>query len=114
MSFPVAGTLMIEPTESESKYELDRFVDAMVAIRGEIDEVASGSVSAEDSVLRNAPYTAEDVSADEWSHNFSREKAAYPVPGLRDWKYWVPVGRIDNAYGDRNVMCACPPIEDYT
>ncbi len=114
MSFPVAGTLMIEPTESESKYELDRFVDAMVAIRGEIDEVASGSVSAEDSVLRNAPYTAEDATADEWSHDFSREKAAYPVEGLRQWKYWVPVSRVDNAYGDRNVMCSCPPIEDYS
>lgn len=114
MSFPVVGTLMIEPTESESKYELDRFVDAMVAIKAEIDEVAAGTVAAEDSVLRHAPYPAEDVSADDWRHAFSREKAAYPVPGLRQWKYWVPVSRIDNAYGDRNVMCACPPIEDYT
>ena len=114
MSFPVAGTLMIEPTESESKYELDRFVDAMVAIKAEIDEVAAGSVVAEDSVLRHAPYPAEEVSADDWSHVFSRETAAYPLPGLRQWKYWVPVSRIDNAYGDRNVMCACPPIEDYS
>ena len=114
MSFPVAGTLMIEPTESESKYELDRFIDAMVAIKGEIDEVASGAVAAEDSVLRHAPYPAEDVVADDWRHPFSREKAAYPVPGLRQWKYWTPVGRIDNAHGDRNVFCACPPIEDYS
>jgi len=114
MSFPVPGTLMIEPTESESKYELDRFVDAMVAIRAEIDEVATGVVAAEKSVLRNAPYPAEDVTADEWFHAFSREKAAYPVAGLRQWKYWVPVSRIDDAYGDRNVMCACPPISDYT
>lgn len=114
MSFPVAGTLMIEPTESESKYELDRFIEAMVAIRAEIDEVASGVVAADESVLRHAPYPAEDATADEWSHVFSREKAAYPVAGLRRWKYWVPVSRIDNAHGDRNVMCACPPIEEYT
>jgi glycine dehydrogenase len=114
MSFPVPGTLMIEPTESESKYELDRFVEAMVAIKVEIDEVASGAVAAEESVLRHAPYPAEDATADEWSHVFSRGKAVYPVAGLRQWKYWVPVSRIDNAYGDRNVMCACPPVEDYT
>jgi glycine dehydrogenase len=114
MSFPVAGTLMIEPTESESKYELDRFLDAMIAIRGEIDEVTSGEVSAGASVLHNSPYPAEDVTVDEWGHGFSRETAAYPVRGLRQWKYWVPVSRIDNAHGDRNVFCACPPIEDYT
>jgi glycine dehydrogenase len=114
MSFPVPGTLMIEPTESESKYELDRFGDAMVAIKAEIDEVASGIVAAEDSVLRHAPYPAEDVTADEWNHVFTREKAVYPVLGLRQWKYWTPVSRIDNAHGDRNVFCACPPIEDYS
>lgn len=114
MSFPVAGTLMIEPTESESKYELDRFVDAMVAIKAEIDEVAAGAVAAEDSVLRHAPYPAEDVVTSSWEQAFPREEAAYPVPGLRQWKYWVPVSRIDNAYGDRNVMCACPPIEAYS
>lgn len=106
--------MMIEPTESESKYELDRFVDAMVAIRCEIDEVAAGHVSAEDSVLHNSPYPAEDVTVDQWSRGFSREKAAYPVASLRQWKYWVPVSRIDNAHGDRNVFCACPPIEDYS
>jgi glycine dehydrogenase len=113
MSFPVAGTLMIEPTESESKYELDRFLDAMIAIKREIDEVASGVVSAGASVLHNSPYPAEDVAADEWTHGFSRETAAYPLSGVRQWKYWVPVSRIDNAHGDRNVFCACPPIEDY-
>ena len=114
MSFPVAGTLMIEPTESESKYELDRFIDAMIAIKSEIDEVASGAVSAQDSVLRNSPYPAEDVITDGWIHAFSRDSAAYPVAGLRQWKYWVPVSRIDNAHGDRNVICACPPIEAYS
>jgi glycine dehydrogenase len=114
MSFPVAGTLMIEPTESESKYELDRFLDAMIAIRGEIDSVASNDVAADDSVLHNSPYPAEDVTVDEWSHEFSREEAAYPIAGLRQWKYWVPVSRIDNVHGDRNVFCACPPIEDYS
>jgi len=113
MSFPVAGTLMIEPTESESKYELDRFLDAMVAIRDEIDNVASGAVATDDSVLHNSPYPAEDVTVDDWNHDFSRENAAYPVAGLRQWKYWVPVSRIDNAHGDRNVFCACPPIEEY-
>lgn len=114
MSFPVAGTLMIEPTESESKYELDRFIDAMIAIRGEIDDVAVGTVAAEDSVLHNSPYPAEDVTVDDWTHAFSREKAAYPTDDLRQWKYWTPVSRIDNAHGDRNVYCSCPPIEDYS
>ena len=113
MSFPVAGTLMIEPTESESLYELDRFIDALIAIRGEIDQVASGDVSAEDSVLRNSPHTAEDLMVTDWTHPYSREDAAYPVDSLRDWKYWVPVGRVDNAFGDRNIMCACPPMDDY-
>jgi glycine dehydrogenase len=114
MSFPVAGTLMIEPTESESKYELDRFVHAMLSIRQEIDDVESGAVSAQESVLHNSPYPAEDVTVDDWNQVFSREEAAYPVAGLRQWKYWTPVSRIDNAHGDRNVFCACPPIEDYS
>ncbi|GMR02319.1 MAG: aminomethyl-transferring glycine dehydrogenase [Acidimicrobiia bacterium] len=113
MSFPVAGTLMVEPTESESKYEIDRFIDAMIAIKAEIDAVAAGEVSAEESVLRNAPHPAEDLMVDEWSRPYTREQAAYPVASLRDWKYWVPLGRIDNAYGDRNVFCVCPPVEDY-
>ena len=85
----------------------------MISIRKEIDEVASGGMAAADSVLHNSPYPAEDVTVDEWNHGFSREEAAYPVSGLRHWKYWTPVSRIDNAHGDRNVMCACPPIEDY-
>ncbi|MEQ4722641.1 aminomethyl-transferring glycine dehydrogenase [Nonomuraea sp. B19D2] len=113
MSFPVAGTLMIEPTESEDLGELDRFVDAMIAIRGEISKVASGEYDRTDNPLRNAPHTAESVTADEWPHPYSRTEAAYPVPSLRDGKYWVPVRRIDQAYGDRNLVCSCPPLEAY-
>ncbi|MFI6737359.1 aminomethyl-transferring glycine dehydrogenase [Nonomuraea sp. NPDC050451] len=113
MSFPVAGTLMIEPTESEDLGELDRFVDALIAIRGEIDKVASGAYDSVDNPLRNAPHTAESVSADEWTHPYTRSEAAYPLPSLRDGKYWVPVRRIDQAYGDRNLVCSCPPLEAY-
>ncbi|MGI5291090.1 aminomethyl-transferring glycine dehydrogenase [Nonomuraea polychroma] len=113
MSFPVAGTLMIEPTESEDLDELDRFVDAMIAIRGEIAKVASGDYDKTDNPLRNAPHTAESVVADEWTHPYTRTEAAYPVPSLRDGKYWVPVRRIDQAYGDRNLVCSCPPLEAY-
>jgi glycine dehydrogenase len=108
MSFPVAGTLMIEPTESEGVEELDRFVDAMVAIRGEIAKVASGEWDRDDNPLRNAPHTAEALIGD-WTHPYSREVAAYPLPSLREGKYFSPVGRIDGAYGDRNLMCNCPP-----
>ena len=114
MSFPVPGTLMIEPTESEGKEELDRFCDAMIAIKAEVDEIAGGNVELEDSPLRHAPHTAEDVTADEWPHAYRRELAAYPVDSLRSSKYWPPVGRIDAHYGDKHVMCACPPIESYT
>ncbi|HSF84479.1 MAG TPA: aminomethyl-transferring glycine dehydrogenase [Acidimicrobiia bacterium] len=113
MSFPVAGTLMIEPTESEALTELDRFCDAMIAIRGEVDRVASGEWPEDDNPLHNSPHTAEDVVADDWTHPYPREVAAYPVETLRGDKYWSPVGRIDNAYGDRHVMCACPPMEEY-
>ncbi|MEU6431392.1 aminomethyl-transferring glycine dehydrogenase [Microbispora sp. NPDC046973] len=113
MSFPVAGTLMIEPTESEDLAELDRFADAMIAIRDEIAKVASGEYDKTDNPLRNAPHTAECLTADEWSHPYSRAAAAYPVPGLRDDKYWPPVRRIDQAYGDRNLVCSCPPLEAY-
>ncbi len=113
VSFPVAGSLMIEPTESEGKAELDRFCDAMLAIRAEIAAVERGEVTIDDSVLRHAPHTAEDVVADDWARSYSRESAAYPVPELRAAKYWPPVSRIDGAYGDRNVMCACPPIDAY-
>ncbi len=114
LSFPVAGTIMIEPTESESKAELDRFCDALLQIRREIDEIAEGKYPAEDNVLHNAPHTVEAVSGDNWDHPYSREKAAFPLPYLRQgWKFWATVGRIDQAYGDRNLVCVCPPIEEY-
>ncbi len=113
MSFPVAGTLMIEPTESEDLGELDRFVDAMVAIRSEITRLALGEWPADDNPLVNAPHTAEDVTADDWNRAYPRSLAAFPVAGLRHTKYWVPVGRIDGVYGDRNVFCSCPPLEAY-
>ncbi len=109
MSFPVAGTLMVEPTESEPMAELDRFVDAMIAIRKEIAEIEAGRWPREDNPLKHAPHTARAVSADQWSHPYSRAVAAYPVPALAAAKYWSPVGRIDNVYGDRNLFCTCPP-----
>ena len=109
MSFPVAGTLMVEPTESEDLAELDRFCDAMIAIRQEIAEVASGEFDAADNPLKNAPHTAAMLLAGDWAHPYQREQAAYPVPGDRRAKYWPPVRRIDQAYGDRNLACACPP-----
>ncbi len=114
MSFPVAGTLMIEPTESESLAELDRFCEAMIAIKGEIDAVARGDIDIKDSPLRHAPHTAHDVVVGEWDRPYTREEAAYPAPGLAADKYWPPVSRVDNQYGDRNVVCACPPMEAYT
>jgi glycine dehydrogenase len=113
MSFPVPGTLMIEPTESESQAELDRFIDAMIVIREEIAKVASGEFDAKDNPLKNAPHTAEVLVANEWSHAYGREVAAFPVPALRKQKYWAPVGRADNVYGDRNLFCACVPMSDY-
>ena len=112
-SFPVVDTLMVEPTESESKEELDRFCAAMIAIRQEIDEVTSGKVDIADNVLKNAPHTAESVIADNWSHSYSREKAVYPLHWVRDNKFWPSVGRIDNVRGDKNLICSCPPIESY-
>ncbi len=114
MSFPVGGTLMIEPTESEDRGELDRFVDAMIAIRAEIDRVGAGEWTRDDNPLAHAPHTAEDVTADDWPHAYARETAAFPVASLRATKYWSPVGRIDSVYGDRNVFCSCPPVESYT
>jgi glycine dehydrogenase len=114
MSFPVPGTLMVEPTESESRAELDRFCDAMIAIRDEIRRVESGEWSAEDNPLRHAPHTADDVCADAWERPYPRELAAYPVPALLTAKYWPPVGRIDAASGDRNLVCSCPPVETYS
>jgi glycine dehydrogenase len=113
VSFPVAGTLMIEPTESEPKAELDRFCDAMIAIRGEIQAVIDGQADPKDNVLKNAPHTAAAVAADRWTHAYSREEAAFPLPFVRARKFWPSVGRIDNPYGDRNLMCACPPVEAF-
>ena len=112
MSFPVAGTLMVEPTESESKAELDRFCDAMIAIREEVRAVEEGRMDREDNPLKHAPHTAEVVSADAWDRKYSRELAAYPLKSLRAGKYWVPVGRADNVYGDRNLFCSCVPVSD--
>jgi len=112
MSFPVAGTLMVEPTESESLAELDRFVEAMIAIRAEIREIEEGRASLEDNLLRNAPHTAAMCTADDWRHPYRRERAAYPLARLREAKYWPPVARVDNAWGDRNFFCACPPVEE--
>jgi glycine dehydrogenase len=113
LSFPVAGTVMIEPTESESKDELDRFCDAFLAIRNEIDEVASGAADKDNNVLNNAPHTLAVITNDTWEYPYSREKAAFPLPFVRDYKFWATIGRINNAAGDRNLICTCPPMEDY-
>jgi glycine dehydrogenase len=113
VSFPVAGTLMIEPTESESKIELDRFCDAMIAIREEIRDIESGVLDKKDNPLKNAPHTMEAVISDSWSHGYSRERAAFPVPSTRVHKFWPAVGRVESAFGDRNLVCSCPPIEEY-
>jgi glycine dehydrogenase len=113
VSFPVAGTLMVEPTESEDKAELDRFCDAMIQIRREIDAVVSGRADRTDNVLKNAPHTAEAIAAADWSHPYSREEAAFPLPFVRANKFWPSVGRIDNPYGDRNLFCSCPPVEAF-
>jgi glycine dehydrogenase len=113
MSFPVAGTLMVEPTESESKAELDRFCEAMIQIRKEVEQVEKKQVDAKNNVLCNSPHTAAVVMATEWKYPYSREAAAFPLGWVRANKYWPAVGRVDNAYGDRNVMCSCPPLEDY-
>ena len=113
MSFPVPGTLMIEPTESESKREMDRFCNAMISIRQEIQDVIDGTMDANDNPLKNAPHTASVVTVNEWKHSYSRQIAAYPAPWLKEHKYWPTVGRIDNAFGDRNLVCTCPPIDSY-
>jgi glycine dehydrogenase len=113
MSWPVPGTLMIEPTESESKAELDRFIQAMIAIRREIERVASGEWDAEDNPLKNAPHTVDELAADDWPHAYSRRDAGWPVESLRLGKYFAPVARVDNVYGDRNLVCTCPPMEDW-
>ena len=113
VSFPVAGTIMVEPTESEAKDELDRFCEAMIAIRAEIQAVIDGKADRTDNVLKNAPHTAGAIASDDWSHPYSREQAAFPLPFVRANKHWPGVGRIDNPYGDRNLMCSCPPVEEY-
>jgi glycine dehydrogenase len=113
LSFPVAGTLMVEPTESEPLHELDRFVNAMIAIREEIRKVETGAWSREDNPLKFAPHTAASLMASHWAHGYSREEAGFAMPSLRGAKYWSPVGRVDNVYGDRNLVCSCPPVSDY-
>lgn len=113
VSWPVAGTLMIEPTESESKAELDRFCDAMLEIRKEIEEIQKDIYPKDDNVLKNSPHTALEVTADKWEHTYSREKAAYPLGYIRNAKFWAPVARVDNAHGDRHLVCSCPPLESY-
>jgi glycine dehydrogenase len=112
MSWPVPETLMIEPTESEAKGELDRFCDAMIAIRAEIAAIERGEADLADNLLKNAPHTA-DLLISEWTRPYPREKAFFPVPAVRENKYWPPVGRVDNVYGDRNLICSCPPVGAY-
>jgi glycine cleavage system P protein (glycine dehydrogenase) len=114
VSWPVAGTMMIEPTESESKAELDRFCDAMISIHNEIKAIADGKKDAKNNVLKNAPHTARQIASEKWDRPYSREEGAYPAPWTRDYKFWPAVARIDNVYGDRNLFCSCPPIEDFS
>ena len=113
VSFPVPGTLMIEPTESESKAELDRFCDTLIQIREEIREVENGSVDAEINVLKNAPHTVNTITSDTWEYPYTREKAAYPLEFVKANKFWPSVSRVDNAYGDRNLMCSCLPVSEF-
>jgi glycine dehydrogenase len=112
LSWPVANTLMVEPTESESKEELDRFCEAMIAIHGEIQAIESGAADAQDNLLKNAPHPAAAVCSDRWTHPYTREQAAFPAPWLREHKFWPAVGRIDNVWGDRNLFCSCVPMEE--
>ena len=113
LSFPVAGTLMVEPTESESLHELDRFIDAMIQIRDEIRAIEDGRLDREDNPLKHAPHTANVIGASDWAHAYPRELAAFPLASLRQQKYWPPVARVDNVHGDKNVMCACIPVDAY-
>jgi glycine dehydrogenase len=113
MSWPVAGTVMVEPTESESKQELDRFCEAMIAIREEIQEIETGKVDPQNNLLKNAPHSAASLLTEEWDRPYSRERAAYPTQWTKENKFWAAVDRIDNAYGDRNLVCACLPMEAY-
>ena len=113
MSWPVPGTLMIEPTESESKEELDRFCDAMIGIRNEIREIEAGRMNREDNPLKGAPHTVAEVCSDKWAHVYTRELAAYPAHWLTHFKFWPAVGRVDNPYGDRNLVCTCDGMSAY-
>ncbi len=113
VSFPVAGTLMIEPTESEDKDELDRFIEAMIQIRAEIKEIENGHADKANNLLKNAPHTADCIINKNWEYPYSPQEAAFPVDYLKEWKYWVPVRRVDNAFGDRNLVCSCPSVEAY-
>ena len=112
MSWPVVGTMMIEPTESETKEEIDAFCDALIAIKKEIDEIASGTMEVQQSMLKNAPHTIAELTSDTWQHDYSRHEAAWPMKDSSR-KFWPSVGRVDNSFGDRNLVCTCPPIEDY-
>ena len=112
VSFPVAGTMMIEPTESDSKEELDRFCDALISIHGEIQAIESGQADKQNNLLKNAPHTA-DIIAGDWNRPYSREQAAFPTFWTREHKFWPAVARIDNVYGDRNLFCSCPPVEEF-
>ena len=113
VSWPVAGTMMIEPTESEPKHELDRFCEAMISIRAEMDAIANGNQDSQDNLLKNAPHTARQIASDKWDRSYSREQAAFPAPWTREHKFWPAIARIDNAYGDRNLFCSCPPVEEF-
>ena len=113
MSWPVAGTIMIEPTESESLSEINRFCNALITIKEEIEKIDKGVFDKKDNLLKNAPHTYLELSANDWSHSYTREEAAFPNQHLRDSKYWPPVGRVDNVYGDRNLVCSCPSIDEY-
>ena len=113
MSFPVPGTIMIEPTESEDKAELDRFCDALLSIRKEVGEIEDGRADKKDNVLKNAPHTQSVVTADEWMHPYSRQQAAFPLPYVKNNKFWPAVARVNNTYGDRNLICTCEPVESY-
>jgi glycine dehydrogenase len=113
LSFPVAGTLMVEPTESESKAELDRFCEAMLAIHAEIEAIAAGRADPNDNVLKNAPHSVVHACVDAWNHPYTREQACFPAPWLREHKYWPTTGRVNDVWGDKHLVCGCPPVEDY-
>jgi glycine dehydrogenase len=114
ISWPVAGTMMVEPTESEPKHELDRFCDAMISIHAEVEAVAHGKMDRENNILKNAPHTAQQIASEKWDRPYSREQAALPAPWTREYKFWPAVARIDNVYGDRNLFCSCPPVEEFS